>query len=45
MDKHLGSSHCKILGTVLKKEKGGTYTNRLEDKKANDDTQSLTSER
>ena len=32
-DKHLGSPHCKILGTILEMDKGRTLTNGLENKK------------
>ena len=41
MDKDLGSSTCKIAWTILKIDKGGTQTNEPEDKKVDDNTQSL----
>ena len=44
-DKHLGYFPCKILRTILKMDKVRTQTNGPEDKKVDDDTQGLTSER
>ena len=43
--KHLGSPPCKILVTILKMDERGTQTNGPENKKIDDDTQGLTSER
>ena len=43
--KYLGSPPCKIFGTILKMDKGRTQINGPEDKKADDDAQSLTSKR
>ena len=34
--KHLGCSLCKILGTIIKMNKGGNQTNRPKDKKIDD---------
>ena len=45
MVKHLVCPPYKILGKILKMDKGGTQTNGPEDKKIDDDTQGLTSER
>ena len=36
-DKHLDCYPCKILGTILKVDKGRTSTNGLENRKTNDD--------
>ena len=42
-DKHLGSPSWRVLGTILRMNKGRTSTNEPEDKKVDDDAQSLTS--
>ena len=44
-DKHLDSSLCKILGISHEIDEERTSLNEPEDKKTNDDAQSLTSER
>ena len=44
-DKNLGNPPSKILGTILKMIKGGTQTNRPEDKNVNDNAQGLMSKR
>ena len=41
----LGSPRWKIFRTILKIDKGGTQTNRPKDKKADEHTQDLTSQR
>ena len=41
----MGCPPCNILKTILEIDKEGTKTNGREDKKANDDAQSLRSER
>ena len=45
MDKHIGSPSYKIVGTILKMDKGGTLANEPENKKIDNDAQSLLSER
>ena len=44
-NKHLGSTPCKILVTILRFDKGRTQTNRPKNKKADDHTLGLTPER
>ena len=44
-NKYLGSPSCKILGTILRINKGGTQTYRQREKKVDDYAQSFTSER
>ena len=43
--KHLGSSSCKTLGTILKIDKRGTQTNESKEKEIDDHSQGLISER
>ena len=43
--KHMDSPPCKLLGTILKMNKEGAQTNVPKDKKIDDDTQGLTSEK
>ena len=40
-NKHLGCPPCKILLTILKMEKGGTYTNLLKDEDIDDNVQNF----
>ena len=44
-NKHLDSIPCKILGTILKMDKGITQTNGQVNKKVDNDEQGFTSER
>ena len=44
-NKHLGSSPCKIFGTLLEIDKGRSQINRPKDKKVDSEAQALTSER
>ena len=44
-NKQLSNPHCKILGTILKKDKRGTWINETKHKKIWDNAQGSTSKR